>query len=572
MRELLLVLNVKSAVFLKGIFRLGWQSVFKNVTSLLIFGGFALGTFIVARAVTAYLLETAHIGSFLFHRFLSMILYVLFVTVNIGNLIVCYASLYRSEEVNFLMSLPISHAKIFLIRFVDNFFYSSSTLALIGLSAILGYGSYFDMPWYFYFFSILFVFLPFMLIAAISAVITLLALIRIAARIGVRLLIGAIIAVYLGAVYVYFNTTNPVGLVSSVMEHYPDVNSYFGNLDPPLVRYLPNHWVTEFLYWSVNGNYERATPHFLFLFFTMFGLIAIAGLLARKYYYRTWLTASDAAAMRASKFSLKPGFGFFSFGRSSFLERLLIGQSPQREVVFKRDFWTFFRDPGQWLHFLLMIILMLVFLISVSSLEVEIVLPLMRTVSFLVVFLFNGFLIASIALRFVFPAVSLEGRSFWAVRTSPLDLKSLYFHKLAYAFGLTFLAVEVLTFGSIPRVAGDGFLLAVAAITGGCTALALTSLHLGAGTYFARYREKNPVRIASTHGASLAFLGSMAYLGILILVLVGPLHAYYQDMLLLGAGTESGFFAPVAIITSLSVVISVFSTRIGLRSIAADLI
>ena len=105
-----------------------------------------------------------------------MILYVFFVTVNMGNIIVCYATLYRSDEVQFLMSVPISHAKIFLIRFVDNFFYSSSTLALIGISALLGYGSYFGVPWYFYLFVTLFVFLPFMVIAGVMAVITLMGL------------------------------------------------------------------------------------------------------------------------------------------------------------------------------------------------------------------------------------------------------------------------------------------------------------------------------------------------------------------------------------------------------------
>jgi hypothetical protein len=50
------------------------------------------------------------------------------------------------------------------------------------------------------------------------------------------------------------------------MQHYPDVNEYFGYLDPPFVQYLPNHWVTEFLYWSVNGDMARAIPYFTLLF------------------------------------------------------------------------------------------------------------------------------------------------------------------------------------------------------------------------------------------------------------------------------------------------------------------
>ncbi len=570
MRELLLVLNLKAASFLKGVFRPDLQSQLKNLASTIVFGAFAVGTFIVARLVTEYLLDTAHIGLFLLHRFLSMVLYVFFVTVNIGNIIVCFATLYRSDEVSFLMSLPISHAKIFLVRFVDNFFYSSSTLALIGISAILGYGSYFNLPWYFFAFFMFGVFLPFMLIAGIVAVVTLMGLIRIAARVGVRVLLAGVSIVYLSAVYFYFKTTNPVGLVSEVMEQYPGIDAYFGYLDPPLVRYLPSHWVSEFLYWSVNGNSERAIPYFFLLFFSMIGLIALAGLLARKLYYRTWLTASDAQAMKGSKIVSTGRSSFLRFDRASAMQRVFLGKDLQIQALFKRDFWMFFREPSQWLHLLLMFVLVLIFLISVRTLDFRLGFPLMRAVGYLVVFLFNGFLIASIALRFVFPATSLEGRSFWAVRSSPLDLTRLYLFKLRFSALMTLAVVEFLVFGSLPLLADDPFLVVVGAISGGCAAVTLTSLHLGAGTYFAMYRERNPIRVASSHGASLAFLGSMVYLCLLVLILVVPLNRYFEARLLPGASLQALFYVPVSVIVLLSIIIIAVSTRVGLRSIRMD--
>ena len=401
MRELLLVLSFKMASILRNVLLPSWKVQMKNLASVVVFGGFAVGTFLVARGVTAYLLETANIGLFLYHRFLSMILYVFFVTVNISNLIVCFATLYRSDEVGFLMALPISHAKIFLLRFVDNFFYSSSTMALIGVSAILGYASYFGFPWYLSVFCILGVFLPFMLIAGVVAVVTLMGLIKVAVIVGVRVLLSVVGVVYLGAVYFYFRSTNPVHLVTSVLEQYPAINGYFGNLDPPFVHFLPSHWVSEFLYWSVVGNTDRAAPHFMFLFFTMFGLVVLAGLLARKWYYRTWLTASDAQAMKATRSGSSARTPVFRFDQSTRAQSFLLGNNPQGQLIFKRDFWMFFRDPGQWLHFLLMIVLVLIFLITVQSLDLPQTLPLMRAVGYLVVFIFIGFLVASVALRFV---------------------------------------------------------------------------------------------------------------------------------------------------------------------------
>jgi ABC-2 type transport system permease protein len=562
MRELLLVLNVKAASFLKQVFHWNWQTFFKNLSSLLIFGGFAVAMFFFSRSVTTYLLQQAHIGQFLFHRFLSMLLYVFFITVNLGNMIVCYATLYRSQEVSFLMSMPISHAKIFLIKFVDNFFYSSSTLALIGFSVLLGYGSYFDLPWYYYFFTVFFVFMPFMLIAGVIAVMVLMALIKIASRIGVRWLLAIITTAYLSAIYVYFRVTNPVQLVQEVMKLYPNVNEYFGYLDPPLVQYLPNHWVTEFLYWSVNGNYDRAIPYFSLLFLTMVALVVAAGLMARRFYYESWLAASDARAMSGPKkrrFRLR----FMEFGTSGFFK-------PQTDALFKRDFWLFFREPSQWLHLMLLLLMLMIFLVSVGSLELALPQPSMQAVSFLVVFLFNGFLIASISLRFVFPAVSLESDCFWSVRVSPMSLKKLYWHKFVSYFAPILLVAQLLTVASISMMRDSWELVIGAAVCSAFIALTLTSLNLGAGTYFATFKEKNPIRVASSQGASLTFLVSMVYLGLVVTILIVPLSRYFESFILKGSSQSAWLFVPIAVIAMLSILVFSISTTIGLKVIKRD--
>ncbi len=274
--------------------------------------------------------------------------------------------------------------------------------------------------------------------------------------------------------------------------------------------------------------------------------------------------------MKGSRTSTAGRSSFLRFDRTSTIQRLFLGKDLQSQALFKRDFWMFFREPSQWLHLLLMVVLVLIFLISVRTLDFRLGFPLMRAVGYLVVFLFNGFLVASIALRFVFPSVSLEGRSFWAVRSSPLDLTRLYFYKLRLSAFLTLVIVEFLVFGSLPLLADDPFLIAVGAISGGCAALSLTSLHLGTGTYFAMYRERNPIRVASSHGASLAFLGSMVYLCLVVLILVVPLNRYFEAGLLPGVAQQPIFYGPLAVIMLLSSIVIIISTRIGIRAIRSD--
>src|SRR5678815_449662 len=40
-----------------------------------------------------------------------------------------------------------------------------------------------------------------------------------------------------------------------------------------------------------------------------------------------------------------------------------------------------------------------------------------------------GFVLASIAARFIFPGVSLEGRSLWLLRSSPMSMRDLLWSK-----------------------------------------------------------------------------------------------------------------------------------------------
>jgi len=556
MRELLIVLNTRAQSFLKRAFEPRWQVLLQNLASLLIFGGFTVAVFFLARFTTDYLLEQAHIGLFLFHRMLSMLLYVFFVTVHIGNMIVSFGTLYRSQEVTFLMSLPISHAKIFLIKFVDNFFYSSTTLSLLGLALLLGYGSYFHLPWYFYFVVMFFVMLPFMLIAGILATTMLMVLIKIGGVIGFRWLLVILLALYGAFVYAYFSITNPMMLVDQVTKLWPDVNEYLGYLDPPLVKMLPNHWVANFLYWAIQDDYARALPYLSLLVLTMLGLIALAGLIARKMYYQSWLTVVNLQAGRKHE---STRVGFLQLGSAQRLASPL-------EVLFRRDLSLFLREPSQWLHLLLMLLLLVVFLVSIGSMNLRFMHPAMQANAFLVVFLFVGFLIASVALRFVFPLISLEGEAFWCVRVAPIDLRKVYWYKVFVSLVMILAIAELLAVGSVYLFSQDWRLVGFAAMVTFFVVATLIGTNMGAGGYFALYKEKNPIRVASSQGASLTFLGSMIYLTLVAIVLAPSLYGYYE----VAPHPHSLLGLPLVIIAGLSAVLFSVSTHVGLRAITRD--
>ncbi|CUS98098.1 Putative ATP-binding cassette [Candidatus Kryptobacter tengchongensis] len=182
MSDLFLILKFKLISIFKSTFETRWSGVLKELGSLIVFTGFALSTFISSNYATAYLLAEARIGLFLFHRILSMLLFILFVLVSLGNVIVAYSTLYKSKDLEFFLTTPIKPIKIYIVKFLDNFFYSSSTMFIFISAILLGYGSYFRKSFNFYIFSFIGVLIPFMLMSASFSITILMLILRLSKK------------------------------------------------------------------------------------------------------------------------------------------------------------------------------------------------------------------------------------------------------------------------------------------------------------------------------------------------------------------------------------------------------
>ncbi len=507
--------------------------VIRNLGSFIVFGSFAIGAFYFSNFITAYLLENVRIGLFLFHRFIGMLLFVFFITINLGNMVVSFSTLYRTPEVDFLLTSPVSYLNIFVIKFLDNFFYSSGTLFMVGFSLLLGYGFYFNLPWHFYILMMFGVLIPFMFLAACIAVIVLLLLMKLASVVNFRLLVGGIVLFYIAQIYFYFQVSSPVNMVREVMKYYPYVDLYFGTLDPTAVKVLPNFWVSEIMYFYVTKNFTAVTGYTSLLVLSTLGLFIFTLAIADGIFYSTWITSLSIKSLTVKSLQLKNSI--FSFGRPSFF-------SPQVEVMLKKEFWQFIREPSQWIHFAVMMALLLIFLSSVSTLNIKLQTPELKAVVYLVVFIFNIFLINSLALRFGFPMMSLEGSAFWTIRSTPITAAKVYWIKFAIVvIFLVALSIIISWLSNIPylymqKVTGEQpwiysfiepsdtvkILSYFSMIVTPLITITLVSLNFGLGSVYSNFIEKNPIRIASSQGATMTFLLSVVYLVFLLALYYFP--------------------------------------------------
>ncbi len=560
------ILRYKFLSYIKTTFDRRPVSIVRGVASLFVFSGFAYAAYLFASEATRFMLDHTRTGLYLFHTFISMMLFVFFIAVNLGNVIVSYSTLYRSMEVSFLLTKPISFTTIFILKFLDNFFYSSTTLFLGAFMMLLGYGSYFGYPLYYLLGVMLFVLVPFMFLSACLAVLILMAIMKLAGKIGFRKVMAGLFIVYFFFIYIFFNASNPMTLVEKLNSFFPNLDAYLVQSTPGIFRYLPNQWVVEFLYYSARGEMIHALPYAGLLLCVTAAALGVCLFVARRFYYRSWLislqvqSTVQAPANPARKH-------FFDFRSHSIF-------SSQIEVLLKKELLTFFREASQWMHLVVMIILTGLFSISVSNLNLRLHVLNMHLITYLVLFAFGGFMVGSLALRFVFPLIGLEGQAFWTLRTSPIKESKIFLIKFFMGFLIVLILAEYIAVSSnIPFTkitAMRPLLLWFGIFSAFWISLTTVTFNLGFGGYFANYLERNPIRAASTQGATLTFLMTLIYLIVLVALVFIPISAYFTTVFRSQYFPMELIVLPGMLIAVISFLLSAFGLIIGLRSMRRD--
>ena len=521
MNQLLHILKYKAVAYVRLNTKLNFGAILKNLGSGLIYLGFAVGAFFFSQRMIKFLLVDAKVGLFLLHEFISMVLFIFFISVNVGNIIVSYSTLYKSNEVNFLFTKPINPSKIFLLKFLDNFFYSSSTMIMVMLAVLAGYAVYFHITIIDLILLVLLNVLPFILSAGSLGVIILLVVIKLVSKFGVRKILYPLIGTYLATIFLFFKINSPIKLVNVVMKYYPFLNKdkYLGDLIPGILKLLPNHWLSESAYWTVLGHPSSAYFVTIMQISVSAVLFITALMLGRKWYFDTWLQNLKISSTRSS---LRNNNSVISFEKKSRL-------NSQTESIIKKDLIAFTRESSQVIHISVLFFLIVVFVMSVSGIKYfKFGGHVLITSIYLSILLFNLLLISTFSLRFVFPILSLEGLPFWKIKSAPINSKFYLIRKIL-PFGLIILIIgqglslfSNITFGW-RMVLQSGIITLIATIT-------ILSINFGMGCLFVNYKEKNPIRLSSSQGASISFLVSIGYMLFVVVLLFSPLLELFYDI------------------------------------------
>ena len=205
----------------------------------------------------------------------------------------------------------------------------------------------------------------------------------------------------------------------------------------------------------------------------------------------------------------------------------------RRELVLK-EMRLFFRDTTQWSQLILLTVLVVVYVFNIKFLPLrgEGVTFFLQNVIPFVNLILAGFVLASIAARFIFPGISLEGRTLWLLRSSPLEMRQLLWSKF-WVGTLPLLGLAlVLVFATDVLLQVSGFMMAVSIFTITMLTFAIAGLALGFGALFPKFNTENAAQIPTSFGGLVLMMASVALIGLVIVVEARPVYQYVGAHLL----------------------------------------
>jgi ABC-2 type transport system permease protein len=137
-----------------------------------------------------------------------------------------------------------------------------------------------------------------------------------------------------------------------------------------------------------------------------------------------------------------------------------------------------------------------------------------------------GFVLASVAARFIFPSVSLEGRTLWLLRSSPMPVRDLLWAK--FWVGTTPLLVLALGIVGVTDalLQVSDFMFAVSVMTITFMTLALCGMALGFGTLFPQFETENAAQIPTSFGGLVFMIASVALIAGVIVLEARPVYSF----------------------------------------------
>jgi ABC-2 type transport system permease protein len=473
--------------------------------------------YVVLFKLLLYFRSVPDLGPFLAGKLLGIILVGFFSILLLSNIITALSSFFLARDLDLLVAGPVDWLKLYGAKLLETGVNSSWMVVLMAIPMFAAFGvAYHGGP--LFPLVVLAAFVPFLVVpAVIGSAITLL-LVNIFPARRTRDILSVIAVLAAGGIVLLFRVIRPERLARP--EGFRSLVEFVTILRTPTSPFLPSEWVQR----AVLGwlSYRPDWMAVYLLWSTAAAAFVFGALLHRRLYSIGFSKAQESA----QRF-VRPG------AMRHVSNRLL---SPlgilKRELVLK-ELRLFFRDTTQWSQLILLAVLVVVYVFNIKYLPLRgegVTFFLVNVIPFLNLVL-AGFVLASVAARFIFPSVSLEGRTLWLLRSSPMPVRDLLWAKFwVGTTPLLLLALGIVGVTNALLQVSD-FMFAVSVMTITLMTFALCGMALGFGTLFPQFETENAAQIPTSFGGLVFMIAAIGLIAGVIILEARPVYSFLSARL-----------------------------------------
>jgi len=474
---------------------------FGSLTLLFWIGLLIAGIFLLGR-----LAAEEPFGALLVHKLLGFLFMIFFAVLTFSNVVTSLNTLFLTDDLYLFISAPVAVDRLFISRTIQAASASSWMVLLFMMPILLAAGIVFDSPMWYYPWMIVVLAIFLILPAVLGAVVTTVLVKAFPARKTQDVLIIMAI-VFVVAVYFIIRFLQPEQIFNPDIFH--GFTEYFATLRAPNSPLIPSVWATEALWAGIIGKLDHEA-----LFMTAFGLltglagVALTAWLAERMYPEAFSKAQEGRKAQLTSAPLA----------DSIFDGLFRLASPLRRLIMIKDLKSFFREATQWTQLLLLLALIVVYLFNFRVLKLERFSGIdfyIRNIVAYVNLILASFVLSAVCVRFLLPAVSVEGRAFWILRAAPIKIREVLLAKFMLFLVPIVVIGQMLVIVSNYFLRTHFFLTYMSSVLMFLLSIAIASLALGIGAMMPNFNERNVARMA-TGASSIVYM--VVAMGLVIFV------------------------------------------------------
>ena len=433
-------------------------------------------------------------------HFIGLILGLLLVMLTISSVMAAVGSLFMAEDLELVTAAPISHLRFFVGKLSYVLLSSSWMPFVFILPLLLAFGEAYNAGVAFYLVSIV-ALVPYFVIpaAAALALATILVLVMPVHR--VREMVLLVVVALLGVIYFLIDA---ISLEWNSLRGAKELLRVLSVLSMSDVAWLPSNWVAGL----VQEFLKPTGSSWSILFGVLYAVCAAICALS----YMITKAGREHAYSRAK--NRRQGRALSSQKVQALVERMAFFVSPHFRAIFGKEIRVMARDLSQAVQLLMLLGISMIYLYHLRVFAVVDAFPdnikvWWKNFLFLGNVCMGAFITTAICTRFVFPSLSLEGKSYWILQCSPMQIGEIMRIKFwSWLLPIGLIAGVFFASGAF-AIGADARMILLNALSSIVLSYGVIGLAIGLGAVFARFDWEQSSQLAAGFGNFVFMLFSV---------------------------------------------------------------